>query len=238
MSHTTHTPHPRSVCHRQAGCGCARFAGWLIAALLAACLTQARAATFESTPIPDSVFARMQGKSWPAACPLRRADFRYLRLSYVDESGAEHVGELVCHRTIANELLAIFRALFDARYPIHSIRLIDDFDADDEASMQANNTSCFCYRPIAGSQQLSKHSRGMAIDINPLYNPYVRTRVYNKGVRRTVVQPKTGEAYTDRTRSFPMKITTSDLAYRLFRAHGFSWGGSWHTLKDYQHFER
>lgn len=194
-------------------------------------------ATFESSPIPDSVFARMQGKSWPESCPLSRADFRYLRLSHVDEHGVEHVGEMVCHRTIAPALIDIFRQLYDARYPIHSIRLIDDFDADDETSMRANNTSCFCYRTIAGTKKMSKHSRGLAIDVNPLYNPCVRTQTNEKGESYTLIQPSTGKPYVNRTRRFPMKIDKSDRAYKLFSAKGFEWGGAWSSVKDYQHFQ-
>lgn len=211
----------------------------LLSLLLTLCLLHPLQAqpVFTSAPIPDSVFARMKGRSWPESCPLQRADFRYLRLTHIDEQGAEHVGEMICHRTIASTLIRIFRQLYEAHYPIHSIRLIDDFDAEDEASMQANNTSCFCYRPIAGSQKLSKHSQGLAIDLNPLYNPYVRTRVINNK-RSTLIQPRTAGAYANRSASFPMKITTADAAYKLFRANGFSWGGNWRTLKDYQHFER
>ena len=198
---------------------------------------EGRDSVFSAEPIPDSVFARMQGKSWPADCTMERKDFSYLRLSYIDEKGATHIGEMVCHSSIAPRVLHIFRELFAARYPIHSIRLIDDFDADDETSMRANNTSCFCYRRIAGSQKLSKHSMGKAIDLNPLYNPHVRTRTNEKGEARLVVQPATATLYADRSHSFPMKITTSDLAYTLFKQQGFSWGGEWRTSKDYQHFE-
>ena len=193
---------------------------------------------FRASAIPDSVFARMQGKSWPEDCPLHRSDFRYLQLSYIDEHGQEQTGEMICHHSISDRLLSIFSALYDARYPIHSIRLIDDFDADDEASMRANNTSCFCYRVVAGSTKLSKHSQGLAIDINPLFNPCVRTRTDQHGVKHTVIQPSTAEAYTNRARSFPMRIHTSDLAYTLFIKNGFQWGGAWRTVKDYQHFER
>ena len=192
---------------------------------------------FSVQPIPDTVFARMQGKSWPASCPLKRKDYSYLRITHVDESGATHIGEMVCHRTIASVVLRIFRELYAVRYPIHSIRLIDDFGADDEASMRANNTSCFCYRRIAGSQKLSKHSEGKAIDLNPLYNPHVRTRTNEKGEARFVVQPATALDYADRSRSFPMKISSADHACILFKAQGFNWGGDWRTSKDYQHFE-
>ncbi|MBR6998888.1 MAG: M15 family metallopeptidase, partial [Prevotella sp.] len=124
--------------------------------------------------------------------------------------------------------------LYRHKYPIERMRLIDDYDADDERSMQANNTSCFNFRAIAGSTKLSKHSQGLAIDINPLYNPCVKQR--NDG--RTVVQPATGRKYANRSKRWPYMIVKDDLCYRLFTEHGFKWGGSWRTLKDYQHFER
>ena len=114
------------------------------------------------------------------------------------------------------------------------MRLIDEYDADDERSMQANNTSCFNFRAIAGSTKLSKHSQGLAIDINPLYNPCVKQRKDG----RTVVQPATGRKYANRNKRWPYMIVKDDLCYRLFIEHGFKWGGSWRTTKDYQHFER
>ena len=114
------------------------------------------------------------------------------------------------------------------------MQLIDDYDGDDERSMQANNTSCFNFRAIAGSTKLSKHSKGLAIDINPLYNPCVKQRKDG----RTLVQPSTGRKYANRNKRWPYMIVKDDLCYRLFIEHGFKWGGSWRTTKDYQHFER
>ena len=189
---------------------------------------------FTVDTLSEAVFQRMLGRSFPEGCTVSRSDLRYLRVLHYDQNGEVHQGELVCNKAIADDLTDIFRQLYNARYPIERMRLIDDYDADDERSMQANNTSCFCYRVVEGSTKLSKHARGMAIDINPLYNPCVRTR--RDGSR--LVQPATGDKYTHRMRSFPYKITTSDLAYRLFREHGFAWGGNWRTLKDYQHFEK
>lgn len=184
---------------------------------------------FSISHLSDSVFARMQGRSYPHGCTVSRDDLRYVTILHVDIEGRQHRGELVCHKAIAQDLADIFRQLFQARYPIASVRLIDDFDADDERSMTANNTSCFCYRPVSGTQRLSRHALGMAIDINPLYNPYVR------GQR---VQPKQGRPYADRSRRFDYKIERGDLLWRLFTEHGFRWGGSWRTLKDWQHFEK
>ena len=192
------------------------------------------AQVFSVQPIPDSVFQRMQGRSWPEDCTVRRADLRYLRLSHVDADKKEHVGEMVCNKAIANDLLEIFRELYRQKYPIQHIRLIDDYEADDERAMRDNNTSSFCYRMISGSTKLSKHAMGMAVDINTLYNPYVRT---GKDGRR-IVEPATAVKYVDRRKSFPYKIVKGDLLYRLFLQHGFKWGGSWRTVKDWQHFEK
>ena len=161
-------------------------------------------------PIPDSVFQRMQGRSWPEGCPLRRADLRYLRLSHFDAEKKEHVGEMVCNKAIANDLIAIFRELYRQKYPIQRIRLIDDYEAEDERSMRDNNTSCFCYRRVSGTTKLSKHATGMAVDINTLYNPYVRK---GKDGHR-IVEPATATKYVDRRKAFPYKIVKGDLLYR------------------------
>lgn len=184
---------------------------------------------FVSMPVPADVKARMQGVSYPADATIPLQDLRYLRLSYVDFDGNDQIGELVCNKRIAADLLEIFRALYLAGYPIRSIRLIDDFDGSDDASMEADNTSCFNYRPVSGGGSLSRHALGLAVDVNPLENPYV------KG---DTVLPGTATPFVDREKSFPHKIDRNDLCYELFTAHGFKWGGSWRSLKDYQHFEK
>ena len=157
-----------------------------------------------------------------------------LKVQYVDLEGVRHEGEIICNHLINQDLREIFAELYKAKYPIERIRPISEYGDDDERSMQANNTSCYCYRPIAGSKKLSNHARGMAIDINPLYNPCVRRQ--KDGT--LLIQPATGKPYVNRNKSFKYKITTSDLCYRLFKQHGFRWGGSWRSLKDYQHFEK
>ena len=99
--------------------------------------------------------------------------------------------------------------------------------------MRDNNTSCFCYRNVSGSKNLSKHARGLAIDINPLYNPYIR---YRKDGSQ-IIEPANAKPYADRSKPYRYKIEKGDLCYRLFIKYGFTWGGSWRTMKDYQHFE-
>ena len=171
----------------------------------------------------------MRGVSLPENADIQLADLRYLKLSYVDFEGKEQIGEMVCNKAIAEDLLEIFRSLYEARYPIRSIRLIDDFGGDDEASMAADNSSCFNYRKISGMRRLSAHALGMAVDINPFENPYVRT---------SGVKPAGAAAYADRSQDFAHKIDKNDLCYKLFREHGFAWGGAWRSVKDYQHFEK
>ena len=194
----------------------------------------ANAQTFAIDTISDAVFQRMLGKSYKYDCTVKREDLRYLHIIHYDGEGKEVQGELVCNKLIANDLIEIFKELHKQKYPIERMRLIDDYDGDDERSMQANNTSCFNFRAIAGSKKLSKHSQGLAIDINPLYNPCVRFRKDGK----MSVEPMTGRPYTNRNKPFPYKIDKNDLCYRLFTKHGFKWGGDWRSLKDYQHFER
>ena len=157
-----------------------------------------------------------------------------LNVKYVDGEGKTRDGVLICNKLISRDLREIFEELYHQRYPIERIRPISDYDNDDERSMRANNTSCYCYRHIEGSQKMSKHAQGLAIDINPLYNPCVKRR--KDGT--LLVQPSTGRPYVDRSRHFKYKITPQDLCYRLFIQHGFRWGGNWRSLKDYQHFEK
>lgn len=188
---------------------------------------------FRCEGVSDAVFARIQGKSFKDDCTTPRDDLRYLRVLHYNKVGEVLEGELVCHKSIADDLLSIFHELYKARYPIERMVLIDEYDADDEASMRANNSSAFNFRFISGTRRLSRHAQGMAIDINPLYNPYIRQR---NG--RTLVSPSGAEAYTDRTKDFPYKIVKGDLCYRLFKKYGFTWGGDWKNSKDYQHFEK
>lgn len=188
-----------------------------------------RGYVFASQPIPEEVRARMEGKSMKDKAKIGYDDLRYLTLYYYDFDSRIQQGEMVCNKAIAHDLLSIFRTLFMEAYPIHSIRLVDDFDASDEASMQANNSSCFNYRTIAGSWRLSRHAFGMAVDINPLQNPCVR------GSR---IRPSTATDYVDRSKNFPHKIDDNDLCKKTFESHGFRWGGRWRSVKDYQHFEK
>ena len=184
--------------------------------------------------ISDKTFQRMVGKSYKKNCTVPRSSLRYLKVVHRNLKGETVVGELVCHKRIAHDLIAIFKALYQASYPIERMVLVDDYNADDEQSMLHNNTSCFNFRKVAGSNVLSAHSKGMAIDINPLYNPCVRKNAQGQ----VIVQPEAGKKYADRNKRFDYKISPNDLCHKLFVQHGFVWGGSWKRVKDYQHFEK
>lgn len=184
--------------------------------------------------ITEPVFERINGISYRENDVIKLADLRYLRLLHTGFDGQTHTGELIVNRQIAEEILDIMKTLYENRYPIERMLLVDEYGGDDNRSMADNNSSAFNYRVIAGTTRLSKHSLGLAIDINPRYNPYIRPG--ENGER--IVEPAGSEAYADRQADFAYKIDEHDLCYRLFVSHGFTWGGSWHTVKDYQHFQK
>jgi hypothetical protein len=124
----------------------------------------------------------------------------------------------------------IFKELFEARFPIEKIRLIDEYEANDNKSMADNNTSSFCFREIDGKPgKLSKHSYGVAIDINPVQNPYVYM---------DKVSPEAGREYLDRSKVTKGMIVKDDVCYKAFINRGWTWGGDWKNEKDYQHFQK
>lgn len=183
--------------------------------------------------ISDAVFARMEGKSFKADCTTSRSDLRYVRLLHMGFDGQVHVGELVVNKKIAQIMIDVFYDLYLADYPIEKVILVDEYGADDNLSMSDNNTSSFNFRRVVGSTTLSRHSFGMAIDVNPLYNPWV----YELG-GESIIDPVGGAPYVDRTGDCPYMIDHDDLCYKLLIANGFAWGGDWTTSLDYQHFSK
>lgn len=183
--------------------------------------------------ISDELFDKMYGKSYKENCTIPREELSFVHVMHFDFNGDIKEGEIVCNRAIAADLIEIFKELYFAEYPIEKIRLVDEYDADDERSMADNNSSCFNFRFISHTTTVSNHGKGLAIDINPLYNPYVKT-VDGK----LNIEPANAGEYVDRDRDFPYKIDENDLAYKSFTEHGFTWGGAWKNSKDYQHFEK
>ena len=195
---------------------------------------------FSYEPLSEEIILRIAGLSYPRdsitnpakdVIPLQ--DLRYVKIRYVDFDGKAQNGELICNQKIAQDLVEIFSELYDRQYPLASVRLVDDFGGDDLASMEADNTSCFNFREVTssggGRHKLSLHAYGLAVDLNPLYNPYVK-----KGK----ILPQSAKPYANRKNANPYRIDHEDLAYQLFTSHGFTWGGDWKSLRDYQHFEK
>ncbi len=187
---------------------------------------------FYISDIPDDIFDKMWGKSYKEDCTIKREELSYVHILHKDFEGNTKVGELVVNKLIAQDVLEIFKELYQAEYQIEKVKLIDEYDADDEASMSDNNSSAFNFRYISYTTTISNHGKGLAIDINPLYNPYVKEVNGNISI-----EPSNSVDYVDREREFPHKIDKDDLCYKLFIEHGFEWGGDWSSAKDYQHFE-
>ena len=175
----------------------------------------------------DAVGTRVR-YSWRRGCPVGPVELRLLRADYWGFDGRVHRGELIVHRDHARRILGVLKRLFQARYPIQRLRLVDAYRADDDRSMAANNTSAFNCRRVSGSSSWSEHAFGRAIDLNPLRNPYV-----TRGGR---VSPPAGRPYANRARRAAGMIHAGDGVVRAFAAAGWRWGGSWSGSRDYQHF--
>lgn len=186
---------------------------------------------FQSKEIDSHLLHRISGKSYKENEFISLDSLRYLSIPHYDFSGAIKMGELIVHKDISKQTLSVFQDLFQVGYPIEKLLLIDNYNGDDYQSMSDNNSSAFNYRFIDGTTTLSDHSFGLAIDINPLYNPYI------KEVNGTLkVLPPEGSLYVNRNIDCPYIIKENDICHRTFLKHGFLWGGSWNHAKDYQHF--
>ena len=191
---------------------------------------------FYYAPLNEEQIDYITGCSYPKNednLAITYDDLRYVHILHYDFEGNLAEGELICNNYIAQDLIEIFYELYINEYQLERVTLIENYDGDDTLSMTDNNTSCFNYRVVDGTTNLSKHAYGLAIDINPFYNPYV---TYPGGKIR--ISPPGSEPYADRDADFPYKIDENDLCYKLFKEHGFTWGGDWNSSKDYQHFQK
>lgn len=206
-------PGPSSAASRASGASAAALPGPVF-----------RAGT---APLTAAMRARMTGVSWHPGCPVAMDQLRLLRMGYWGFDHAVHQGELVVNSSAAASLTQAFRQLFAVRFPIRQMRVVDEFGGDDERSMRADNTSAFNCRIVPGTDVWAQHAYGLAVDINPLENPEIRDGR---------ADPPAAAAWADRSRSGPATIRDGDAAWRAFRAIGWTWGGNWHSLKDYMHF--
>ena len=166
--------------------------------------------------------------SYRPGCPVTPARLRLVRVSHWAFDGKARVGVVVVRSDVARDIVAVFRRLYAARFPIRRLRPIDAYKANDAASLAADNTSGFnCRFAIApGPKRWSSHAYGLAIDVNPVENPYLD---------RGQVRPPAGRRYLDRSRYRPGMAVPGGVLVRAFAAVGWSWGGRW-SSPDYQHF--
>ena len=175
---------------------------------------------------PKRIEALKKG-AWEEGCPIALADIRSISVLYVREDGTVHHGELVLAKEQAENIVQVFRRLYQQGFVIHSMKSIEHYGGDDDLSMADNNTSALNCRKVKGTTKWSEHSYGLAIDINPLWNPYVRNQS---------VEPPEGKHFLDRTLSQEGLIKTGDSIIDFFGDIGWKWGGYWTKSKDYQHF--
>ncbi|MPZ74602.1 MAG: M15 family peptidase [Nitriliruptorales bacterium] len=207
----------------------------VVVAMMSAGLT-APASTAEAPPwegtsrrLPATLRDRMRGVSWHSGCPVGLRDLRLLRVRYWGFDGEAHRGRMVVYERQDRKVLRVLRRLYEARFPIRRMRLIEAYGGSDAKSMEANNTSAFNCRRVAGTTRWSEHAYGRAIDINPVQNPYVRG---------SVVEPPAGRKYLDRSNVRKGMVVRPGPVVRAFAAVDWKWGGDWQSSKDYQHFSR
>ena len=179
--------------------------------------------------IPDQLIREMTGTSYEPECPTPLHALRLVTLRHWGFDDRVHTGALIVAADVADDVVRVFRAIFAARFRIERMVPVSSYGGDDDASMAANNTSAFNCRKKTGGRSWSRHSYGRAIDINPVQNPFV-----SKGT----VAPPAGSAYLERRPGVPGLIVAGDPVVRGFGSIGWTWGGRWRSLKDYQHFSR
>lgn len=183
---------------------------------------------FESSvsPVDDGVRQRMGG-TWQEGCPVGLEELRYVTVSFRGFDGAAHTGELVVHADEADAVVGVFQQLFDAGFPIEEMRLVTDADLSAPPTGDGNNTAAFVCRVVRGGTRFSAHASGLAIDVNPFHNPYVRD---------DLVLPELASAYVDRSNARPGMLLDGEVAVRAFEAIGWAWGGRWDDPVDTMHF--
>ncbi len=197
-------------------------------------ITLGYAREFEGSisPITEEILEQMP-YSWNVNNPVPLQDLRCVWVSHWGFDEEIHQGCLIVHENVAEEILDIFREIFEGKFPIEKMQFVDLYEGIDESSATDNNSYSFCSRPITGMTGVfSKHSYGLAIDINPLYNPYCRG---------DLLVPKAGAAYLNRDHQVKGMIHPDTTCYQAFAKRGWKWGGDWKTSRgyvDYHHFEK
>jgi len=186
--------------------------------------------------IPKKIARQMIDKgSWRNGCPVEMYDLRYLKINYLDFNYKKKTGEMIVHKSVAYDVVEIFRELYNSNYPIKQMKIISHYNANDFASIEADNTSAFNCRKVTSGKKWSNHSYGKAIDINPIENPYISKSGYISHPKSFPFRKRVHKHNTSKDKAMIIK---NDYIIQLFKERGWKWGGNWRTIKDYQHFEK
>jgi D-alanyl-D-alanine carboxypeptidase len=186
------------------------------------------------TALPPALSAEMRGTTWMPGCPVALGDLRLLTLSYWGFDARPHLGPMVVKAGVASDIVWVFHQLFDARFPIHNMKLARKFHPNQtNHDTPGDPTAAFNCRPVVTpngpSTTFSQHAYGLAVDINPIENPFV----VDGYTRDRYARP-----YIDRSRRAPGMIHDGDIVVRTFEAIGWGWGGHWHSGQDFMHFSQ
>ncbi|MEC7983886.1 MAG: M15 family metallopeptidase [Myxococcota bacterium] len=177
---------------------------------------------------PDHKKRLMKG-AWEPSCPVPIDELRQVHLLHWTEDGTVKKGELVVAASVAHHVSQVFQKLYEIRFPVHKMQGVENYGGSDRLSMEDNNTSALNCRVVKGTQKWSEHSYGLAIDINPKWNPWVKGKRFD---------PKNANLYVDRSNYREGMIRSGDPIIQYFSDIGWKWGGNWRSAKDYQHFSR
>ncbi|MCH7788446.1 MAG: M15 family metallopeptidase [Acidobacteria bacterium] len=169
----------------------------------------------------------LEDSTWHSRCPVPPDELRVLTMSHWGFDGEVHTGQLIVHRSVANDVVNVFGSLYDSRFPIEEMRGVTNADLNAAPTGDGNNTAAFVCRTVTGGTSFSEHAYGLAIDVNPFHNPYI------KGDQ---VLPELATSYLEREPVRPGMITEGDTVTTAFDTIGWGWGGRWQSLADYQHF--
>jgi hypothetical protein len=174
--------------------------------------------------VPDEVLAR---STWREGCPVTVEELSYITVSHWGFDQEFHTGEMIVNAAFDEEIVGVFEKLHAARFPVEEMRVITQAELDAHPTGDGNVTTSFVCRPAVGSGSWSRHAYGLAVDINPFHNPYL------KG---DLVLPELATYYLDRSLGEPGMLVAGDVAVEAFTAIGWTWAGTWTSLDDWMHF--
>ncbi len=178
------------------------------------------------SPAPKRIIAR---SSWQPGCPVAATDLAWLRVSFWGFDAQRHTGELLVHRTVADDVVSVFRTLYRQHFPQEQVLIARSYDPDAPPTGDGNGTGAFVCRPSTSASYFSQHAYGLAIDLNTFQNPYIKGEV---------VLPELASSFLDRTPLRPGMIGPAGPVVEAFARIGWEWGGDWNSAKDYQHFSQ